>query len=81
MVCFVPLVCLSIRKSCQGPDCLELGNIQNWLEHCNQDWAELIEACRSVSKPSSSLKKKKKKKKKGENGENREISMRVNCFA
>ena len=34
MVCFVPSVCLSIRKSCQRRDCSELGNIRNWVEHC-----------------------------------------------
>ena len=31
---FVPTVCLSIRKSCQRRDYLELGNIRNWVEHC-----------------------------------------------
>ena len=34
MVCFVPSVCLSIRKSCERRDCSELGNIRNWVEHC-----------------------------------------------
>ena len=34
MVCFVPIVCLSIRKSCQRRDCSELGNVRNWVEHC-----------------------------------------------
>ena len=33
MVCFVPIVCLSIRKTCQRRDCSELGNIRNWVEH------------------------------------------------
>ena len=30
---FVPSVCLSIGKSCQGRDYSELGNIRNWVEH------------------------------------------------
>ena len=34
-VCFVPSVCLSIRKSCQRHDCSELGIVRNWVEHCN----------------------------------------------
>ena len=34
MVCFVPSVCLSIRKSCQRHDCSELGIVRNWEEHC-----------------------------------------------
>ena len=34
MVCFVPIVCLSIRKSCQRHDCSELGIVRNWVEHC-----------------------------------------------
>ena len=34
MVCFVPIVCLSIRKSCQRRDCSELGNVRNWVERC-----------------------------------------------
>ena len=34
MVCFVSIVCLSIRKYCQRCDCSELGNIRNWVEHC-----------------------------------------------
>ena len=37
MVCFVPSVCLSIRKSCQRHDCSELGIVRNWVEHCNKD--------------------------------------------
>ena len=34
MVCFVPSICLSIRKSCQRCDCSELGTVQNWVDHC-----------------------------------------------
>ena len=34
MVCFVPSVCLSIRKSCQRRDCSELGTVRNWVDHC-----------------------------------------------
>ena len=34
MVCFVPIVCLSIRKSCQRRDCSELGTVRNWVDHC-----------------------------------------------
>ena len=34
MICFVPIVCLSIRKSCQRRDCSELGNVRNWVDHC-----------------------------------------------
>ena len=34
MVCFVPSVCLSIRKSCQRRDCSELGSVRNWVYHC-----------------------------------------------
>ena len=34
MVCFVPSVCLSIRKSCQRRDCSELGTVRNWEDHC-----------------------------------------------
>ena len=33
MVSFMPSVCISIRKSCQRRDCLELGNIRNWVDH------------------------------------------------
>ena len=35
MVCFVPIVCLSIRKSCQRRDCSELGAVRNWVDHCS----------------------------------------------
>ena len=35
MVCFVPSICLSIRKSCQRCDCSELGTVRNWVDHCN----------------------------------------------
>ena len=35
MVCFVPIFWISIRKSCQRRDCSELGNVRNWVEHCN----------------------------------------------
>ena len=34
MVCFVPSICLSIRKSCQRCDCSELGTVRNWVDHC-----------------------------------------------
>ena len=34
MVCFVPGVCLGIRKSCQRRDCSKLGNVRNWVDHC-----------------------------------------------
>ena len=34
MVCFVPIVCLSIRKSCQRRDCSDLGTVRNWVDHC-----------------------------------------------
>ena len=34
MVCFVPSVYLSIRKSCQRRACLELGTVRNWVDHC-----------------------------------------------
>ena len=34
MICFVPDVCLSIRKSCQRRDCSELGTVRNWVDHC-----------------------------------------------
>ena len=35
MVCFVPSVCLSIRKSCQRRDYSELGTVRNWVDHSN----------------------------------------------
>ena len=34
MVCFVPIVCLSIRKSSQRRDCSDLGTVRNWVDHC-----------------------------------------------
>ena len=34
MVCFVPGICLSIRKSFQRRDCSELGTVRNWVDHC-----------------------------------------------
>ena len=34
MVCFVPSVCFSIRKSCQRRDCSELETVRNWVDHC-----------------------------------------------
>ena len=37
MVCFVQSACLLIRKSCERCDCLELGNIRNWAEHCTTE--------------------------------------------
>ena len=37
MVCFVPIVCLGIRKSCQRRDCSELGTVRNWVDHCTTD--------------------------------------------
>ena len=43
MVCFVPSVCLSIRKSCQRRDCSELGTVRNWVDHCTQECKYLPE--------------------------------------
>ena len=49
MVCFVPIVCLSIRKSCQRRDCSELGTVRNWVDHCRWSWSLRAEGYGSMA--------------------------------
>ena len=55
MVCIVPSVCLSIRKSCQRHDCSELGNVRNWVDHCSSSADNTIVIGQTLTKLQKSV--------------------------